>query len=106
MNLNKTPDLFKKAREIIQPLNQAHLSKDSFWRLKSISLWIKYGDKHNEDFHKHANARRDKNTINENSLSNVSKTIYFDKTKKATFNHFKELYSELPLIGKKRKRKW
>jgi hypothetical protein len=68
--------------------------EEEHWRLKSRSLWLKYGDSNTSFFHKQAQQRRKKNTVSK-IQSESGKTIEnFNQIKLAASQHFADLYSQ------------
>lgn len=88
-----TKDILDKEAHLKQNFHKACLAEEEYWRLKSQSLWLKAGDRNYSFFHKQAQARKCFNSISEIKEENVTHKD-FENIKKATFFHFKSLYSE------------
>ena len=79
--------------ELQANLHKACIREEEYWRLKSRSLWLKYGDRNTSFFHKHTQARRSFNFIVEITLGDQT---FSDPTniKHVAHQNFKYLYTE------------
>jgi hypothetical protein len=69
-------------------------TKEEYWRLKSISLWLQVGDKNTKFFHRQTKAILWRNRVTEISNVDGEMISYFEQIKKATSQHFEGLYKE------------
>ena len=97
-----TKEALDKEAHLQQKFHKACLAEEEYWRQKSRSLWLKAGDRNSSFFHKQAQARKCSNSISDIKEEN---TIHNDNTsiKRATFLHFKNLYSEEVEMGQNSK---
>ena len=83
--LNREADLQRKYQKACR-------EEETYWRVKSRTLWLQAGDKNTTFFHKQAQARKIYNSINEIQLQDQ---IIKDSNgiKEAAHSFFTELYS-------------
>ena len=60
-----TSDLINAETNLQKALHTALRREEQYWRLKARCLWLKEGDKNTSFFHKHAEARKNYNSIRE-----------------------------------------
>ena len=70
------------------------MEEEIFWRLKSRSLWLQFGDFNKSLFHKQAKSREARNRIKEIVPEGKSKVSTFDEIKEEAYIFFKYLLSE------------
>eukprot|EP00253_Pinus_taeda_P004161 PITA_04161 len=88
-----TKEELEKEAKLQQNFHKACLAEEEYWRLKSRSLWLKYGDRNSYLFHKQDQSRKGRNSIIEiKEENNVLKD--FASIKKAASDHFEKLYKE------------
>jgi hypothetical protein len=91
-------DILKREEELQQKFQNACRQEEEYWRQKSRSLWLKSRDKNTSYFYKQAQVRRGYNFISEIKYGTQTYGD-FPSIKKATFNHFKNLFNEVEVQG-------
>ena len=87
-----TPALLNREAELERKYHKACREEETYWRVKSRTLWLQAGDKNTMFFHKQAQARKIYNSINEIQVQDqVIKD--FSGIKEAAHSFFKNLYS-------------
>ena len=95
------PDLANIEKEAIlhQSLHVACRLEEENLRHKSRCLWLKVGEKNTSFFHKHAEGRKFFKAVKEVQV-NGQATKDFKEIKRATHDHFHQVYSEeRPFLG-------
>ena len=87
-----TLDLLNREADLQRKYQKACREEETYWRVKSRTLWLQAGDKNTTFFHKQAQARKIYNSINEIQLQDQ---IIKDSNgiKEAAHSFFKKLYS-------------
>ena len=87
-----TPALLTREAELQREYHKACREEETYWRVKSRTLWLQAGDTNTTFFHKQAQARKIYNSINEiQTQGQVIKD--FKGIKEAAHSFFKNIYS-------------
>lgn len=81
-----------RIRELERKKYKLLKQEESFWRLKSRAIWLKEGDRNTNFFHKHANAKREKNTIWKIRDGNGGFFVSQQDITREAVSHFKSQY--------------
>ena len=78
-------------------LHAACRLESEWWRQKSRCKWLIEGDKNTGFFHKHAEARKNHNNVNE--IQTHDRVInQFEEIKSEASRHFNELFKDQPVV--------
>ena len=88
-----TPANMEQERKLQRKLHSAYRMEEDYWRKNSWSVWLQAGDKNTSFFHNQAKSWKHFNSVK--AIQSQDQLINeFDGIKKATYYHFKEIYSE------------
>ena len=93
----------EKEKTLNKQLFQECRKEDEMWRLKSRSIWLKFGDQNTSFFHKKTKAREMKICVKEITPQGKSPITSFAKIKEEAHSHFQSLYSTNKEIEEKSK---
>eukprot|EP00253_Pinus_taeda_P019656 PITA_19656 len=89
-----TAELLEKEIKAQRSTYQSLRKEEEYWRLKSISLWLKAGDQNTSFFHRQYRARLSRNHIAEIKTAEGHVCKGFSQLKAAAKTHFRNLYRE------------
>lgn len=87
-----SPSMLQKEVELQKEVHRSSKEEEEYWRQKSRTLWLHFGDKNTSFFHKQAEARKNFKSVSKIHHQNtVIKD--FEGIKRAAYSFYHDLYS-------------
>ena len=88
-----TPELINVEANLQKALYNVLRREEQYWRIKARCLWLKDGDKNTSFFHKHAEARKNYNSIREIHFQDQTLNKV-EEIKNSAHSFYKDLFTE------------